>query len=224
MTRRCEQAALAFLFAGVLAMLACALWARFTQPSIVKRLPAQAQQAQAEISPAQSRISSLMAETAKNPGNVDALLELAQEFMSQGQPDAAGIEFVHNRRPEFLYLLISCLHHFFRGLREGIPELPDRRTHKEGDHIHAHRFRCMRGILHLLNSPLADFFRFSCHFRRCKPVQTAVVGIRERIRYTLSGKMIRNCPAIQVIFLQRVLYILHICRIFSGFFHIQMRG
>ena len=44
MTRRCEQAALAFLFAGVLAMLACALWARFTQPSIVKRLPAQAQQ------------------------------------------------------------------------------------------------------------------------------------------------------------------------------------
>ena len=90
MTRRAEQTVLAFLLAGVLAMLACALWARFTQPSIVKRLPAQAQQAQAEISPAQSRISSLMAETAKNPGNVDALLELAQEFMSQGQPDAAA--------------------------------------------------------------------------------------------------------------------------------------
>ncbi|MBR4745807.1 MAG: hypothetical protein IK061_00205, partial [Desulfovibrio sp.] len=85
-----EQAVLAFLFAGVLAMLACALWTRFTQPSIVKRTPAQTQQAQAGASPAQSRIASLMAETAKNPGNVDALLELAQEFMSHGQPDASA--------------------------------------------------------------------------------------------------------------------------------------
>ena len=76
MTRRCEQATIAFLLAGVLAMLACALWARFTQPSIVKRLPAQAQQAQAEISPAQSRISSLMAETAKNPGTINTFLSI----------------------------------------------------------------------------------------------------------------------------------------------------
>ncbi|MBR4747082.1 MAG: hypothetical protein IK061_06770 [Desulfovibrio sp.] len=90
MTRRCEQATLAFLFAGVLAMLACALWARFTQPSIVKRAQGEVHQAQAGASPDTSRISSLMAETAKNPGNVDALLELAQEFMSQGQPDAAA--------------------------------------------------------------------------------------------------------------------------------------
>ena len=90
MTRRCEQATLAFLFAGVLAMLACALWARFTQPSIVKRAQGEVQQAQAGTSADTSRISSLMAETAKNPGNVDALLELAQEFMSQGQPDAAA--------------------------------------------------------------------------------------------------------------------------------------
>jgi tetratricopeptide (TPR) repeat protein len=90
MTRRCEQATLAFIFAGVLAMLACALYARFTQPSIVKRAPAEAQQAQAGTSPAQNRISALMAEVAQNPGNADALLELAQEFMSQGQPDAAA--------------------------------------------------------------------------------------------------------------------------------------
>ena len=48
MTRRCEQATIAFLLAGVLAMLACALYARFTQPSIAKRVPAQVQQAQTQ--------------------------------------------------------------------------------------------------------------------------------------------------------------------------------
>ncbi len=88
MTRRTEQATIALLFAGVLAMAACALYARFTQPSIVKRVPAQA--VQAEASPAQNRIASLMAEASRAPGNVDAMLELAQEFMSQGQPDAAA--------------------------------------------------------------------------------------------------------------------------------------
>ncbi|MBQ2516167.1 MAG: hypothetical protein II543_02770, partial [Desulfovibrio sp.] len=88
MTRRCEQATIAFLLAGVLTMLACALWARFTQPSIVKRLPAQHEHAKAD--PSQDRIASLMAEAAQAPGNVNVMLELAQEFMSSGQPDAAA--------------------------------------------------------------------------------------------------------------------------------------
>ncbi|MCR5257561.1 MAG: hypothetical protein K6E40_05345 [Desulfovibrio sp.] len=90
MTRRCERATIAFLLAGVLAMLACALYARFTQPSIAKRVPAQIQQAQAGSSPEKERIAALMAQAAQNPGNADTLLELAQEFMSQGQPDAAA--------------------------------------------------------------------------------------------------------------------------------------
>lgn len=115
MTDKSRKGFIVYLFAGLLVMLAVTIYARLTEPSLVKHAHEQAAPAQESTMP-QSEIGRLMLSLQDNPNNPAALLGLASELIKSGDLQSARTFLeraetadVNNPDPSYLLGYISHL-------------------------------------------------------------------------------------------------------------------
>ena len=137
----------------------------------------------------------------------------------QRQLHTAFIIDIKDGRPQLLDLLETGLHHFRRGLREGIPHRPDGRAQEAGDHLDIEELCRIGDVLHFLDSPGTDGLRIALAVRGGKVVQAGIPVIA----HALADQVRRNRADVHVVLVQGFVDLITIGCVGQHAADIQMR-
>ena len=198
---RSQKGLIIFMGLILAAMLFSSLWQRFLHPDLVIHRIADHSRADTGMTEMDSAIGILMQRAARNPQDIEATLQLAENLIAIGQWQGAenfarkSLSLSSDNPSEFRPLYLLSLIHHNRGEHEQAAELLEKALEKKDNPSSRYNL----GILyaHYLNKPeraLEEFRRAASHEGLSPGLRAAIQEELKKITTALPGAQSISAP------------------------------